>query len=321
MVLRHLIFLALFCHSFGALVDFNSCLEEGGVLLTEKICLPKNYSVTTKPSKVTKITANLTLAHVKELNVEDQVLHTFVVLRLAWQEPRLVIKEPLTDFETSNSMYAEHVWKPYHYIEDLVSLKGNSKWNVSCNGRLDYLLTEIKSVGSHKSEMFIGPQDNIPSIWVQTRVIVKTTCKLDLERFPFDVQQCDFLMLPIYPIDELEYVSNVELNAKEHFLKEFDVDIQPQNLNKTWAPEGGAKSGDENDVYNNFGFRVTLYRVAWPYIWNHFIPVSAMVLVASTSFWIPAEAVPGRIALLVTLSLVMINIFESVQVGQWSSMS
>ncbi len=62
-------------------------------------------------------------------------------------------------------------------------------------------------------------------------------------------------------------------------------------------------------------FRLTLSRNRWPYIWSYFVPVTGLVLVGSISFWIPTEVIPGRVGLLVTLSLVLISVFNIVQVN------
>ena len=66
------------------------------------------------------------------------------------------------------------------------------------------------------------------------------------------------------------------------------------------------------------------------YIFNYFIPSGLFVMISWVSFVIPPDSVPGRVALLITTLLVLVNIANTVfavspaadviislQVGEW----
>lgn len=77
-------------------------------------------------------------------------------------------------------------------------------------------------------------------------------------------------------------------------------------------------SESERTASGNFsvaGFKIEMSRHWRPFINKYFIPCFAMVLVSFVSFIIPPGAIPGRTGLLVTLFLVMITLFRSVEVG------
>merc|ERR1712079_801698 len=64
--------------------------------------------------------------------------------------------------------------------------------------------------------------------------------------------------------------------------------------------------------YSLCGFEMTLTRNAAKYLYIYYLPSGLFVVVSWVSFLIPPEVVPGRMALLVTLFLVLINIFNTI---------
>ena len=55
-------------------------------------------------------------------------------------------------------------------------------------------------------------------------------------------------------------------------------------------------------------------RYTSPFILKYYIPTFAMVLICFISFAIPADAVPARVTLLVTIFLVITTSFSDIQV-------
>ena len=60
------------------------------------------------------------------------------------------------------------------------------------------------------------------------------------------------------------------------------------------------------------GFELTLHRKITPYILSYYLPSGMFVIVSWISFLVPAHNIPGRMGTLVTLLLVLINIFNSI---------
>lgn len=58
---------------------------------------------------------------------------------------------------------------------------------------------------------------------------------------------------------------------------------------------------------------ISIYRRKMKYICMHFIPSAMFVFVSWVSFLVPPHAVAGRMAMLVTLFLVLVNTFSSIQ--------
>ena len=83
----------------------------------------------------------------------------------------------------------------------------------------------------------------------------------------------------------------------------------------TVAPlEGGDRFLDYGEL-GNFsvaGFEMILARHLSHYLITYYLPSGLFVVVSWISFLIPPEIVPGRMSLLVTLFLVLVNIFNNI---------
>ena len=60
------------------------------------------------------------------------------------------------------------------------------------------------------------------------------------------------------------------------------------------------------------GFELTLRRKMSHYIITYYFPAGMFVIVSWISFLVPPESVPGRMTILVTVFLVLVNIFNSI---------
>ena len=124
-------------------------------------------------------------------------------------------------------------------------------------------------------------------------------CKLDFTAFPFDAHTCNFVQ-ELAPTSKaalkLEYATALELEGEAlgYSFKTSLFGIFNEN-----------SSGNGTD---EIGFNITLKRILSPYIYQYFLPSIACVLTTQVSFMIPLESIPGRVSLIVTVLLALINI-------------
>merc|ERR1719273_2616676 len=64
--------------------------------------------------------------------------------------------------------------------------------------------------------------------------------------------------------------------------------------------------------YSLSGFEMILHRYVSHYLITYYLPSGLFVIVSWISFVVPPDVIPGRMALLVTLFLVLVNIFNTV---------
>ena len=63
-----------------------------------------------------------------------------------------------------------------------------------------------------------------------------------------------------------------------------------------------------NDTWSLAGFQVHLTRHSKPFLMNTYLPTVVLTIASFISFLIPTDMVPGRMALLVTIFLMLVNI-------------
>ena len=85
--------------------------------------------------------------------------------------------------------------------------------------------------------------------------------------------------------------------------KAFQYEVEFQDLDRN-------SSVSENTElrYSITGFKMELRRSLKPFVINIYMPTALLVMVSFIGFLIPAEMIPGRMALIVTTFLMLINI-------------
>ena len=134
---------------------------------------------------------------------------------------------------------------------------------------------------------------------------VTIDCKFDFSAFPLDIQHCNFFQ---YGSELVDVQSCNPLDA---------LSFGPEEANGyrfTMIPIQDTIQGDPIDgIVDNgtfyVGLNITLERIVAPYLFQYYFPCIAIVVVSTISFIIPVSAIPGRVALVVTQFLTLMNIF------------
>ena len=135
---------------------------------------------------------------------------------------------------------------------------------------------------------------------------VTLTCNLDFENFPFDDQFCKFR---INSKDSGELREILYGHENRSIMQLPNVDTF-----SAIAKVVGTHITDDN-ITGEIGFDIEMRRQIRPYLLEYYIPCLGIVIISSISFAIPLYAIPGRVALVVTLLLTLINIFTQQQVS------
>jgi len=97
-------------------------------------------------------------------------------------------------------------------------------------------------------------------------------------------------------------------DTRKNTILDYQVEIyplKPEDRTYIWLNIGN---------YSLTGFEMKLTRNYMKYLFNYYLPSGLFVIVSWSSFLIPPEIVPGRMTLLVTLFLVLINIFNNITI-------
>ena len=97
-------------------------------------------------------------------------------------------------------------------------------------------------------------------------------------------------------------------NVSMQFNSVLDYTVNIQNLPPHKKNYGGYYVGN----FSVAGIEITLKRKMTHYIISWYLPSGIFVIVSWISFLVPPEIVPGRMALLITVLLLLVNNFNSI---------
>ena len=138
------------------------------------------------------------------------------------------------------------------------------------------------------------------------RVEVVISCKMDFEKYPFDSQSCVFQQGSFYhPKGIVDCNATFDRDENQHPIQ-YMIDILD-------LPAEYDTVGNNGQEWASCGFKMEFKRKKLAIFCQTYLPSIILVALTCVSFIVPPEVVPGRIGLLVTVLLMLINIYISVK--------
>ena len=290
--------------------NFLNC---SGKLLSDEICLPKTYHKSMIPIKPTLVNISLVIPNENGIrNIDDNKMTITIDLNIIqyWTDNRI-----LTNFTRHqkkegrvpiSSDQIQYIWKPDLYVYNTSNFK-----LLSAIDPLDGLaiLTNFYWDVSKKEEIL---DTTIIEYYIEGEVTIY--CSFNLHLYPIDEQECEL------KIGSSNYGRGIEFQLVEsiwkgiygpgfYHSKDFYVETYFQESKNDYLG---------SDYFSNMkeiGFKIKLKRCILSYVFKYYISCAAIVIISQISFLIPPDQVPGRIALLVTTFLILVNIFIGQQVS------
>jgi len=264
----------------------------------EAICIPSNYSKFDLPNEVAQTVVNVGI-DIKDIpKIDDKefsiTLNAFFVVR--WTDKRMIIDqhkmkhifkkgEPLDSWIPVDVSFIKEFWLPDAEILNLKEFK-------------------TLEVLSKLEGLWLNRNFGIMYV-VATRITF--ICPMTFNAFPLDVQVCRF-QVGSFNYDISKMVFKDEFITDQNQIKSvLDYNIEVKNL-KPESQYYVALTGN----YSVAGFELTLRRKVSHYIITYYLPSGMFVIVSWISFLVPPDIVPGRMTLLVTVFLVLVNIFNTI---------
>ena len=279
-------------------LGLKECQSNGGTNLTEYICMPKSYDKDSIPKPVNeplKIESLIVFGDVREVNEQAFTTSLMMWINLKWLDNQLVGNVSNQGVEHPSEETQDLVWIPDLHIRNLIDFK------------------EIK-VFHQGAELFLENTELGVMVTIAFHGIITTSCKMKFNAYPFDTQKCHILIgTDSATSNNLMFTFNLQYNenAEHQHFSEFAVQFQEISENVTWNKL--ANLGTKKNVYHVVGFEISLSRIGTPYMFSYFLPAFGMSCIGSISFLIMPESVPGRVALLLTLMLLLISFFNAIQ--------
>ena len=267
-------------------------------------CTPLNYNAEDDPFRYTSLT-NMTLPwsydfkfiikEVSNVNDKAQSISISMYFGVRWFEPRLVINESAEDWTEPKLGPDDHVNVSPEVIKDLwypdLEIYGLEKFD------LQKVLKEMSGVRIIKNQ----------TIDYELRAVITISCHMNFNDYPLDSHACPFQIGSYFGTMKTVTCSSYYVfdEERQRSLQYFTsiTELSEQHQNVT-LPSGN---------YAACGFTIKLRRMRMQNLIQVYVPSTMFVMVSWVSFLIKPEIIPGRMALLITLFLVLINIFNGVK--------
>ena len=267
-------------------------------------CTPSNYNAEDDPFRYSSLT-NISLPwsydfkfiikEVSNVNDKAQSVSISMYFGVRWFEPRLVINESAEDWTEPKLGPDDHVnvspeTIKYLWYPDL-EIYGLEKFD------LQKVLKEMSGVRIIKNQ----------TIDYELRAVITISCHMNFNKYPLDSQVCPFQIGSYFgTFKTVTCSSYYEFDEERQRSLQYFTTITPlseRDQNVT-LPSGN---------YAACGFTIKLRRMRMQNLIQVYVPSTMFVMVSWVSFLIKPEIIPGRMALLITLFLVLINIFNGVK--------
>ena len=268
-------------------------------------CLPKNYSKYELPDKsgVNDIEVEILIHEVLKINDKDYTITFSCFFNVKWKDTRIHLDRdfgreqaaPGQNWTNNQNVlvptsleFINHLWVPNILI-----------YNLKLYKVMD-VLTLVAGMWVHADKQ----------VYYSTDAHVAFICPMRFDKFPLDTQTCYF-KLGSYSYNDQQMTFTTKIAGYENPEGNTIALDYAITVTKLIGEEANLESGELGN-YSMAGFKMVLQRHVSTYIITYYLPSGLFVIVSWISFLIPMEVVPGRMSLLVTLFLVLVNIFNTV---------
>ena len=265
----------------------------------------QNYSKDVLPVLNTPMNISV-LVNIKDI-VEVNDVHATVtfsmILGITWIEPRLQL------------VLNSSTWIDY-YGEKWAQLKPRILDNL-WTPDIDIINIKSFKIGNIFQEQSALDLNDEKRFWYEFQVDITLGCPLfHFNKYPLDELVCIYTIGSfMYDVNLNRYTGNVIYNKSNQRALQYDVQ-QVEALTfedslleyKQYYYGYGGRMDYEVDIYSNFGIKITFGRMLQPHLLCTYLPSLLLVVGSWLGFLIAPSSVPERIALSVTLLLVLMTI-------------
>ena len=256
----------------------------------------------------TKVYSTIETQNVRDVDAKKKTLSIDFTLTMRWLDSRIKTGFSHDNNESEEALLGpaaiDKIWSPDLHILSRQSFKIKEEWATLITTRIlknrDINILDGKS--STRYEL------SIPTVEMKYEVKTTVYC-MDWTYFayPMDNQTCNVSFGSASASSIFTFLNTREqkFNRTTYTALDFDVSIRffDQNI---------------NNGRNHVGITILMKRLTTSYIYKYYAPCIAIVLVSEIGFIIPASAIPGRVALLVTQFLTLINLFIHQMVNNYN---
>ncbi|XP_023336143.1 gamma-aminobutyric acid receptor subunit rho-2 [Eurytemora carolleeae] len=272
-------------------------------------CIDKNYNKMDLPppnfgSNLVQIVLEPHVIEIFKVDAKESSITLSMYLGVRWEDGRIAnLNATIEDLQGVELSFLKHLWRPdieMHHIRHI---------------------QEPKMLGEYVAGIQIN-RGKKRTVFYSQVLVTTITCPMRFSSFPFDNHKCPFLF-GSFTYDHSFLESSADITFLTRVYQQntnLDYDIEFEEMNHDQEEIAYIKN-EQNRIhlYDNgrlgnlslAGFKLRIYRHYYKHLLVYYLPSSLFVIVSWASFVIPPEVVAGRMGLLITILLCLVNIFNS----------
>ena len=268
------------------------------------------YSASEYPEpKPSHVASRIWIKQILDVDEEHETFTLFVEFTLTWNDTRIGIVRSKKNKEYGRDWFPlleeriKQVWTPSIVFTNAISVEKLETYGDDMTRRF-FLFNSTKL----HSQYF----------YYQVFLIIKITCDLNFHSFPFDSQKCELHYTNIIGHNDHIVLDNPIIAGRNGSQDSTSYRI-PSGVLPFDAILKSVDIPDKEemgDLFSRVGVLVELVRedsALHKLIGSYYAPSAIFTIISMFSFFIKPEAVPGRMGLIITLYLILINTFTSIK--------
>lgn len=291
--------------------EFNyKWIETGiGILLHPGACIPRTYDSNIEPTNgKTIVHTTIEKQSIRKVDDQEKTLSVDLRVTMRWTDP--LINTNFSKEDKRNGGIAlggksvNYIWRPIFWLyKEKMTDNPLAKMRIKSVTILSNSFAKQNEIDFRTN----GSQDTIIEFTIDWSCTFY--CSFEFSNYPFDSHFC-----------KLRFGSEKRYGV---FFRLFDpkykYHVNSSNQTSSFDVNVAYADFEWIEDWINIGLDINLVRMIKPFVMKYYFPCSAVVFIAQLSFIIPLSAIPGRVSLLVTLFLTLINVFIKEMVSKWSS--
>lgn len=288
-----------------------------------RICVPTDYIKFELPEedRPTYVSIGVDIKDIPKVNDKDFSITLNAYFIVKWQDRRLIVERrnrtsrnfmPASVIRTTQAPTTTTAPVTLALHEDTSAKLTAVNLQILRNLWLpDVEILNLKAFETH------SVLSKLEGIWIDNRhqlmyalaTRITFICPMKFNAFPMDIQRCRFQVGSFnYDMSKMVFVNEFVPNEADAIKSILDYEIEINDLrpDQTHYLALGMN-------YSVAGFEMILHRKISFYVVTYYLPSGLFVVVSWISFLVNPEVIPGRMTLLVTIFLVLINIFNTIQ--------
>uniref|UniRef100_A0A1B6KNL4 Neurotransmitter-gated ion-channel ligand-binding domain-containing protein n=1 Tax=Graphocephala atropunctata TaxID=36148 RepID=A0A1B6KNL4_9HEMI len=269
--------------------------------IVKQLTDPRHYNQLSRPNprEITTVYVHIHVYSLGSIDAQNLRFTAQILLRYRWKDPRLQ-QENFLQFEGG---LKGKIWSPHVYIVNE---------------------QESKVMGTSGKDVIYSIQPDGTVVYL-ARMKVTLQCIMNLQKFPFDSQQCPLIMeswsynasqLRLLWEDDSPVTVDSHLQLPEYSLE--DVIINNSTAQYWWQKTTNMNQhlnvyyGKAAGNFSTLSVHFALQRQYGFYIMDYYVPSVLIVVVSWVTFWLDANSTPGRTVLGTSTLLTFITLSRNI---------